>query len=1045
MSTSPTRYYASRSSSRSGSRPTSPQDASAVRSQAVAKLKRAASLPRKSDGRRPSAREGDAGGSSSRPSVEPLEEYQPGPSQPLADTNPYDDQEILSPSPVNQHFDHAHMYDNTPGLQRSGSSSSSYQLPTPPQMTFGQVGNMAYYGSTPTSSHTPDWAAMQLAHSYLPSISPIAFPPSPYLHPGQPEPAPGRHTPSPLPTLGALRNLQRSNSAAARAQAMSKLTGGRETPSDESRAPTPLVQAAAPPLHRAGTHLGASTLVEALGRKHEEVQPQPAREEPAISHAEPRPRLQRSFTVSSSNMGEERRSAVGRRMVERLGERRAARQKEEDEVRRLWEERRAAAEASESPIDDGSDGDDVALGETEDEEDMTETMPVFQRTSPVEPPSDRLAIPETHGFLQAPNRPVSRGTIRSTDEPFQYESHLRRSLSARTARGAVAAVEAQQRQNQAQQHSPRISGDESHAYDDHEVPQNLAPPEDMLVPRIPFITPTKHFHSSTSTLATPGDSSSPGESILSRDALGSMMFIMGRGSATGPAGSSRTSDVNWPSEVEDNSGSDWGTPGRELSRELSPSADCQPSRPLTATQLTVPDHSSQGQSPLINNHTSAPPLLPPKDLPRSESANASARTSEMNLSPPFASLRNSVMSWEEVGGPEDRSVPSDAFYHKKSGSVSAKIGRKIGTAMRKRSQSRSSAGSSLTGEPLSPGSLSIAIQNFGRRGSESSLTPSSASALRTMLRGSPNTLNADHMRHQPSISSLSPSLPSQTDSAHTSILQHQLADNPSQVSFIPRADINDPRIHHSKMSPFPGILNLERMSADPTPDASPRVTPLPRSDSNSSSLGPPAKNSHHGRTESILSVAPSGEGSRRASDESTGKKSWLAKAFGHQSSGSLSRSSSINREISKPEDSPSLDSRPMGNQNPVVQFTSDSDPFAAPPPPLRPPHFHHRSASPSVSVVPELSEEGSRLTRFTVGVNRGGTNTPNIEELEEKMPSNNAEAAPSKLVRLNQLLALSSDDPTRPEILDDPPRKLLLAHQVLQVVNAHVSHPAQHT
>ena len=454
------------------------------------------------------------------------------------------------------------------------------------------------------------------------------------------------------------------------------------------------------------------------------------------------------------------------------------------------------------------------------------------------------------------------------------------------------------------------------------------------------------------------------------------------------------------------------------------------------------DHSPPGQSPLVNHHTSAPPQLPPKELPRFESTHTSAATS-IDLGPPLASMRNSVMSWEEVGGLDDRFVPSDAYYHKKSGSVSAKIGRKLGTAMRKRSQSRSSASSSLTGEPLSPSSLSMAIQNFGRRGSESSLTPSSASALPTMLRGSPVMLDADHMRHQPSISSLSPSLPSQAESVHTSILQHQLAENPSQVSFLPRADINDPRIHHSKMSPFPGIVNFERTSADPTPDTSPALTPLPRSNSNSSSRGPQGKNQQHGQTESILSLPASGEVSRRASDESTGKKSWLAKTFGHQPSGSvsttLSRSSSINREVSRPEIYPSLDNRHAAHPNPTAQLSPESDPFAAPLPPLRPPHFHHRSASPSVSVVPELSEEGSRLTRFTVGVNRGGTNTPNIEEREEKMDSSQSGNPSNKLEQLDQLLAMSSDDLTRPEVLDDPPRKLLLAHQVLQIVNAHVS------
>jgi hypothetical protein len=48
------------------------------------------------------------------------------------------------------------------------------------------------------------------------------------------------------------------------------------------------------------------------------------------------------------------------------------------------------------------------------------------------------------------------------------------------------------------------------------------------------------------------------------------------------------------------------------------------------------------------------------------------------------------------------------------------------------------------------------------------------------------------------------------------------------------------------------------------------------------------------------------------------------------------------------------------------------------------------------------------------------------------------------LQRMESMLALGMDDPARPEILDDPPRKLLLSTQVLQVVNTHVSRSTFH-
>jgi hypothetical protein len=90
-----------------------------------------------------------------------------------------------------------------------------------------------------------------------------------------------------------------------------------------------------------------------------------------------------------------------------------------------------------------------------------------------------------------------------------------------------------------------------------------------------------------------------------------------------------------------------------------------------------------------------------------------------------------------------------------------------------------------------------------------------------------------------------------------------------------------------------------------------------------------------------------------------------------------------------------------------------------------------------VSVVPEVSEEGSRLTRFTT--HREINASPLHEEVEKEPTPRLPPKSMNVLQRMNDLLALSPDDPARPDILDDPPRKLLLATQVLQIVNVHVS------
>lgn len=612
MSTSPTRFYASRRNSRDTSRPSSPPSTAEVRSAAIAKLKRAASLPRTPAGGRPAQVSTTTSSPSSVHDIagpSTLTPTYPSLAHPVASPSPSDIQEILSPSPVQEHFDHAAIYASPPpsalSMQRSASASSSYHMPTPNQLGYNPLGTPYY---SPSPGNTPDWAAMQLAHSYLPSLSPagIHAPPFQQLHPGA-----GRNTPSPLPSLGELRTLQRSNSAMARAHAMSKLTGGRNTPSDEDHTLHPVH----PGLVRADT-LNPSKMLGVSQPAPEVVTPAEEEESAATAAALPRPRLQRSFTVSSSNMGEERRSAVGRRMVARLGERKVARQQEEDEVRQLWEERRAAAENREEQggegvlqpedrsegglehggidqghhagehdgqfqhshheeadhyddqeryDDQGPHGDDHRSNDHGHQNDgqgalhiPQDTLPVFQRTSPAASPMPDYAVHMADDSLGVPDRPTSRGTMRS--EAFEYDN-LRRSLSSRTARKEMGIVEAVPKVDHPSNVS-EVDDDEEEEMTSPGIHQALEEP--LPLPRPQYATPSRHVaKGSTSTNGTLQGGHSPGDSIMSRDALGSMMFVMG---GTVPTPGSGKSGEQWPSEVEEH-GSDWGTPARDH-REL---------------------------------------------------------------------------------------------------------------------------------------------------------------------------------------------------------------------------------------------------------------------------------------------------------------------------------------------------------------------------------------------------------------------------------------------------------------------------------------------
>lgn len=334
---------------------------------------------------------------------------------------------------------------------------------------------------------------------------------------------------------------------------MDKLTGGRDVspvPPRSAQDDMTIGPASGFKLQRSGT-VGPRVL-----EKQADVVEELAPDLPKASPSPSRPRLQRSFTVSSTNMGEERRSAVGRRMVERLAERRAAREKEEAEVRQIWEEKRAAAEQVEQK----------ARTPEQVPKPLETDVPMVHRSSPAEPPAEQMpqavtfAETETH-TLGVPDRPISRETMRSNGGPFEYDSHLRRSMSSRTARGAVGVIASDTendsvpsvQENQVEQ-LDRQYGSPSPSYAQDDL--------DLTPPRPAFITPSRHAaHSSTSTDGTIQDGQSPGsDSGQSRDALNSMMFVMDRGSQ-GENLENRP-ERSLPHDVEDGGSTDWGTPSR---------------------------------------------------------------------------------------------------------------------------------------------------------------------------------------------------------------------------------------------------------------------------------------------------------------------------------------------------------------------------------------------------------------------------------------------------------------------------------------------------
>jgi hypothetical protein len=96
----------------------------------VAKLKRAASLPRTPAGRRPSTRQAVNDDAQGAQDTAPLttDLNQPGPSTYQHSQAGQDTQEMLSPSPINSSFDHNAIYAHAQALQMQRSATSSWNV-----------------------------------------------------------------------------------------------------------------------------------------------------------------------------------------------------------------------------------------------------------------------------------------------------------------------------------------------------------------------------------------------------------------------------------------------------------------------------------------------------------------------------------------------------------------------------------------------------------------------------------------------------------------------------------------------------------------------------------------------------------------------------------------------------------------------------------------------------------------------------------------------------------------------------------------------------
>ncbi|BEJ17651.1 hypothetical protein CspHIS471_0610520 [Cutaneotrichosporon sp. HIS471] len=964
MSESPARFQAA------------PAGSAEIRSLAIAKLKRAASLPRTPDGRRqPQSRPARGpSAAASEDSHGAPSSFESGmtPSPTKSATRYGGDEELLAASPNGPAI-----FGGGSAMKRSNSESSSFHMPTP----YGSANASPFFTAqaSPASNPGTDWAAYQLAQSYLPSISPVppsnaAAPPSSFpsnLTPGAA--GPGRNTPSPLPSLGELRNLSRSNSAAARQNAMNKLIGGAVTPtkarnvggmlSSSEEDVTLSLPGSARALRRSGT-IGVPRM---FGMPAETVvDDSTITPIPDTAYDVPRPRLQRSFTVSSSNMGEERRSAVGRRMVERLGARRAARQQEETEVHQLWEERRRTR-GSQKGIDISTP-------------DGTPPRPAAAppAIAPVKPPPTAFAAAVGAGGIAAllgnagSERTASRSTQHS-DNVFEYEAHLKRSMSTRTARTEMMDESPASESRPAFDDMGDISGD--HGVDD---------PTPLPIPELPFTTPKKHA---------PTESiSSSGTTVMGKvpsPAISSLERVPSARSADpfNSYHSSQQSGSMYDDEGEEQlNGDDWDGKVRTRYSDLRSAHATNFSRQMDVVDTNA-GHHGHGDTDSAYYSDGVRPI---------------SKASEQGSS---------------ISGHVDTSEPRQ---HKKSSSISKLVGRAMFSAVKP----RISVASNDT-PPLSPREGA-----FGSR-RQSDASNSHSQHSRYSHRGvSPapdpkyGKLISPHL--------FGPKSPvykqEEADHANNLLIQHQLASGASSpVSFLPRATANDPRIHNSKLSPFPGIVALESRSRRPSEDqprliqqTSDPTLPMLRGMSPHGEVGR-SSNGSGGKQRAL-------NGSNNASISSHGGTS----AFGTHSSASHSNghgyASSHTRGLSHSQS----DDHRYGNNEPLVSNPEDPVRNGGP--------VYTDILRPGVKQRPEIpSFMMNRRRAPPPPIELAESNVVSINDDPVTPPSSKLNKLPPRsrdvLCRMDGVLSLPVNNPSRPDFLDDPPRKLLMSQQVLQVVN----------
>ncbi len=289
----------------------------------------------------------------------------------------------------------------------------------------------------------------------------------------------------------------------------------------------------------------------------------------------------------------------------------------------------------------------------------------------------------------------------------------------------------------------------------------------------------------------------------------------------------------------------------------------------------------------------------------------------------------------------------------------------------------------------------------------SSARSSHARASQGSSSGEHSSQNHSEERATPPSAFQDPTEPTRKGSLSSSILSRapSVKLEPGQASPMPQVCPSDPRYNNAKLFPAPGIAPppmLQQASDSAVP-----VLQQTRDGSQAQEALPTASASYHELSGQTAKPAP-------VVGQSIGKKSWLAEAFFAPTGARFhSKKPSVSSDRSFGGDEHVSPSRPALDSAPQRRLDSESTVTAEPTTDL----------SVGLAARHPLAKpvEPSRQTPFL---------SPNSSPLSTK--------SQAVLQRLDHILSLAPENEHRPDVLDDPPRRLVLCAPMLQVVNGHV-------